>query len=150
MSSQALGASGGAADGGSSRKGSVRVDVATAKGPLTARPRRSFFGKDSTPGAHEMQVRVPELHGPLMRLDSPPGVPAERWGAARRVPAIVPWSTRLPVDSSCAAGALGKRKAYFCPFSPRPLICPFLASPFVQDLQSDADNNSAEAEKGSR
>ena len=37
-----------------------------------------------------MQVRVPEPHGPLMRLGSPPGVSAECWGAARGVPAIVP------------------------------------------------------------
>lgn len=90
MRSQPLGASGGAADGGSSRKGSARADVATAKGPRSAGLRCSFFGKDSTPGAHEMQVRVPEPHGPLMRLGSPPGVPAECWGAARGVPAIVP------------------------------------------------------------
>ncbi|KAG5201984.1 hypothetical protein JEQ12_004747 [Ovis aries] len=55
MRTQALGASGGAADGGSSRKGSARADVATAKGPRSAGPRRSFLGKDSSPGAHEMQ-----------------------------------------------------------------------------------------------
>lgn len=93
--SQPLGASGGAADGRSSWKGSARADVATVKGLRPAGLCCSFFGKDSTPGAHEMQVRVPEPHGPLspcasMRLGSPPGATAERWGAARGVPAIIP------------------------------------------------------------
>lgn len=135
--------------GGKSRKGSARADVATASTRAGRASRRSL-GKDPVLEPTRCRFASQNYMDRLMRLGSPQSAPPR--GARRPLECLGdrPVVHETLCGQQLCCGGPRETEGVFALFSQAPDL-PFPGfTPLSRNLQSDADNNSAEAEKGSR